>query len=638
VAGYGRVCLTGLQNHPIFGTDAYMTRRVVIFAGVLLLTAGCSLWFNSKKSQSLLEPVDTKSPTIVGDLAVSYGLHPIVVEAIGLVTGLNGTGSDPLPSPERQFLMAEMQRRGVQNPNRVLASKNTALVLVRGYLRPGIQKGENFDVEVRVPSRSETTSLRGGTLLEVPLREMMVLRGAVREGHVLARAAGPVLVDPSADPEKDSIYATRGRILGGGVADRSRTLGLVLKPDHQSVMNSARIESAINRRFYIIRQGVQEGVAKAKTNEYVEVRLHPRYKNNIARYMAVIRSIPLRDTERERIQRLRDLETELLNPATSEQASLQLEAIGQPAVETLKKGLTHSDPAVRFYAAEALAYLDCADAAPVLGEIARNEPAFRVYTLAALSTLNDLETVEILRELLTSSSAETRYGAFRALIELNPNDSAVAGERLNNQFWYHVIRAGGPPMVHVTRNRRAEVVLFGSDITLRSPFAIDAGHRIVVTSQEPGKVTVAKFAVGEADQKRFVSNRLDEIIRAVAELGGTYPDVVQMLQEAKAAGVLEARFEVEAVPETGRKYRGPAEDESKPEETAPLAHQYEDLPPESNLVSTPASEDIPVVDPDGSAATSDQLSPTPTGGNDEASGNPGKPRKWWPLGQTKTSS
>ncbi|HPZ83367.1 MAG TPA: flagellar basal body P-ring protein FlgI, partial [Thermogutta sp.] len=491
-----------------------MTRRVVILGTTLIFAAGCSLWFNSKKASSLLDPVETKTPSLVGDLAVPYGLHPIVVEAIGLVTGLNGTGSDPLPSPERQFLLTEMQRRGVQNPNRVLASKNTALVLVRGYLRPGIQKGENFDVEVRVPSRSETTSLRGGTLLEVPLREMMVLRGAVREGHILAKAAGPVLVDPSADPEKDAIYATRGRILGGGTADRSRTLGLVLKPDHQSVMNSARIESAINRRFYVIRQGVQEGVARAKTNEYVEVRLHPRYKNNIARYMAVVRSIPLRDTEPERLQRLRDLEEELLNPATSEQAALQLEAIGQPAVETLKKGLTHADPAVRFYSAEALAYLDCAEAAGVLGEIARNEPAFRVYALAALSTLNDLETVEILHDLLTSPSAETRYGAFRALVELNPNDSVIAGEKLNDQFWYHVLRVSGPPMVHVTRNRRAEVVLFGPDITLKSPFALEAGHRIMVTSQQPGKVTVAKFAVNEADQKRFVSNNLDEIIRA----------------------------------------------------------------------------------------------------------------------------
>jgi flagellar basal body P-ring protein FlgI len=464
-----------------------------------------------------------------------------------------------------------MQRRGVQNPNSVLASKNTALVLVRGYLRPGIQKGDVFDVEVRVPSRSETTSLRGGFLLEVPLREMMILRGAVREGHVLAKASGPVLVDPSADPEKDPVYATRGRILGGGVAERSRTLGLLLKPEHHSVANAARIESAVNRRFYIVQRGIQEGVARAKTNEYVELKLHPRYKNNIPRYVAVIRAIPLRDNEQIRLQRLRELESELLNPATAPQAALELEALGAPAIEVLKKGLTASSPVVRFHAAEALAYLDCPEAAPVLGQIARDEPAFRVYALAALSALNDLESIEILRDLLKSSSAETRYGAFRALVELNPNDAAIAGEKLGDQFWYHVVRTEGPPMVHVTKNRRAEVVLFGDDVRLKGTFALEAGNRIMVTSQEPGKVTVSRFAVNEADQKRFVSNSLDEIIRAVVELGGTYPDVVQMLQEARAAGALEARFEVDAVPEAGRRYEekdAPSESDAAPSTVA----------------------------------------------------------------------
>lgn len=527
---------------------------IPVIMGLAPCIIGCSLWMTGSKTPVLGGTAEVKTPRLVGDLAVPYGLHSIVVEAIGLVTGLNGTGSDPLPSPERQFLLAEMQRRGVQNPNTVLASKNTSLVLVRGYLRPGIQKGDVFDVEVRVPSRSETTSLRGGFLLEVPLREMMILRGAVREGHILAKASGPVLVDPSADPEKDPVYATRGRILGGGVAERSRTLGLLLKPEHHSVANAARIESAINRRFYIVQRGLQEGVARAKTNEYVELKLHPRYKNNIPRYVAVVRAIPLRDNEQIRLQRLRELESELLNPATASQAALELEALGGPAVDVLKKGLTASSPVVRFHAAEALAYLDCPEAAPVLGQIARDEPAFRVYALAALSALNDLESVEILRELLKSPSAETRYGAFRALVELNPNDAAVAGEKLGDQFWYHVVRTEGPPMVHVTKNRRAEVVLFGDNIRLKGPFAVEAGNRIMVTSQEPGKVTVSRFAVNEADQKRFVSDSLDEIIRAVVELGGTYPDVVQMLQEARVAGALEARFEVDAVPEAGRRY------------------------------------------------------------------------------------
>ena len=77
---------------------------------------------------------------------------------------------------------------------------------------------------------------------------MAVLGEQIREGHVLGIAEGPVLVDPSADPKKDPALATRGRILGGGVAIKSRPLGLVISHQHQSV----RIEPGYRRMRSII--------------------------------------------------------------------------------------------------------------------------------------------------------------------------------------------------------------------------------------------------------------------------------------------------------------------------------------------------------------------------------------------------
>ena len=40
----------------------------------------------------------------------------------------------------------------------------------------------------------------------------------------------------------------------------------------------------------------------------------------------------------------------------------------------------------------------------------------------------------------------------------------------------------------------------------------------------------------------------------MVELGGAYPDVVQALQEAKTAGTLASRFEIDALPKAGRTY------------------------------------------------------------------------------------
>jgi hypothetical protein len=236
---------------------------------------------------------------------------------------------------------------------------------------------------------------------------------------------------------------------------------------------------------------------------------------------------------------------------------LELEAIGKKAVDVLRKGLTAEDPEVRFYSAEALAYLDCREAAAPLAQIARQQPAFRVYALAALGTMDDLVAYEQLCSLLQGSSAETRYGAFRALWAMNRLDPLVRGERLGpDQFSYHVLDTEGTPMVHVCTHKRAEVVLFGKEHRLRGPFFLEAGSRIVVrpNRENPDELVVSRFAVGEPDQQRIVPNQLDAMIRAIAELGGCYPDVVQALVQAKAQGALESRFEVDALPEPGRSY------------------------------------------------------------------------------------
>jgi hypothetical protein len=216
-----------------------------------------------------------------------------------------------------------------------------------------------------------------------------------------------------------------------------------------------------------------------------------------------------------------------------------------------------------------LAYLDQPEAVDVLAQTARDEPAFRVFALTALSAMDNFSAYEELRNLLHVPSAETRYGAFRSLWAMNPNDPLVLGEWLGGEFSYHVLNTQGPPMIHVTRSRRPEIVLFGPEQRLEGAVAIEAGNQIMVTSNKPGEVAVSRFAVGEADQKRIVSDRIDDIVRTIVELGGTYPDVVQALQEAKAAGGIAGRFEVDALPEAGRKYQRVASSELEGGEPAP---------------------------------------------------------------------
>lgn len=519
-----------------------------------MATAGCARLTKNLRLQSPEDDLKATEVRLIGDVAVPQGNLPQVVESVGLVTGLPGTGSDPPVSSERSLLIDEMQKRGVAYPNQVLASPETEMVLVRAYLRPGIQKGDHFDVELRVPTRSECTSLRGGWLMETRLRFMAELRNQVREGKTLALAEGAVLVDPTAEGERDRIKLTRGRVLGGGVAIESRKLGLIInRAEFQNVTTSAQIANAANQRFHTFTSGVKQGVATAENDKYIELTVHPRYKDNVERYLRVVRSLPLRETSAERMARLALLERQLLDHLTAAPAALKLEALGKEGVKALRKGIASNDLEVRFYSAEALAYLDETDAVAPLAEAAKHR-AFRAYALTALSAMDDYSAAEALRELLDVSSAETRYGAFRALWAMNNQDPLVRGESLGDQFSYHVLETKGPTMVHATRGFRAEVVLFGPDQRLLTPCTLEAGKTIQVISRGGDEVTISRFAVGEQDQKRVVSTRIDEVIREVVALGGTYPDVVQLLHQAKSRHNLESRFEIDALPQGGRTY------------------------------------------------------------------------------------
>lgn len=532
------------------------------------VSTGCTgLIFRPQSPESGLDLPPTPNVRLIAEYTHPHGMDYEKVESVSLVTGLSGTGSDPPPSPQRAALQDEMVRRGVDKPNDILASTNTSLVLVKGYLRPGIQEGDRFDVEVRVPTRSETTSLRGGYLLKSRLTEVAVLGDQIRQGHVLGEAEGPVLVDPSADPKANAAAVTQGRILGGGVALKSRSLGLVIGHEHQSVRMSQQIAAAINHRFYTHVGGRKQGVATPKTDEFIELIIQPRYKENVARYIRVARNIAVDESARELQDRLQLLDHQLADPLTAANAAIRLEAIGtDQAAEILIRAVPSNDPEVRFYAAEALAYLDKTEAVSTLLEVARDEPAFRVNALAALSAMNDAMAYDALSELLAGTSAETRYGAFRALWAMNEHDPLVRGERLGDQFTYHVLDVSGPEMVHVTNSYRPEVVIFGKNQQLQLPLVLDAGPNILINGQSGGKITVSRFKTGSEAEQRVVSTSVDDVIRAIVDLGGTYPDVVQALQQAKHDGALRGRFRVDALPEPGRQYdRTASEDRSEAE-------------------------------------------------------------------------
>lgn len=505
---------------------------------------------------------------LLSDYISVQGNNLVVLRGVGLVTGLNRTGADPPPSHLRTELREEMVRRGVKDAGFILASENTAMVIVTAYLPAMVREGQEFDVRVALPPNSKATSLKGGYLLETRLHEEQVVSGeGALKGHEYAVASGAILTALGAknSDETKSALLRRGSIPGGARSKTSRDLEIVLRNDARSLRNSKRIANAISERFHHYNQyGQREALAEPKTDSLISLKVHPSYRNNFPRYQQVIRSIAFKETEVARRMRVELLAKQILEPATAGRAALQLEAIGTDAIPFLKAGLESSDAEVRFHSAIALAYLEDSSGVEELQQAVAEEPAFRVYALAALSVVKDARGVMALRELLNGDSLEARYGALRALDENTPRDPALGTFEFPGQFILRRIDSTGAPMVHVTRRRSPEVSVFGIHQQLRVPCVLNAGRKIRIIGQAGDKqLKITKYEIGVDPEHRMCSTKLLDVLQAIGELGATYPDVVQLLIEAEQQHNLEGELGIDRLPQAGRTFvRGSDSDDT----------------------------------------------------------------------------
>jgi len=555
---------------------------VWLLSGITLFGAGCSEMnlmtpmlqhaslpanltpFGKKKEKESfaddfeLETDEDLEPPFLNEYVIVSGLNLVTLEGVGLVTGLDGTGGDPPPSQYRKRLLDDMRRRDIPNPNQIISSLSTALVVVRAYLPPLVAPGDTFDVEVRLPEGSETTDLNGGWLLECNLTERAIVAGkGVLEGKKRARAKGPILV--SVDERGSNSLMRRGRVVGGGTSLESRDMVLFMRNDYKSVRNTTRVAARIGERFFSYdRYGHREALAEAKTDQRIVLKIHPIYKDNFPRFIQVIQNIAFRETDVERQVRIERLGQQIMVAEQAELAAARLEAIGPDGIPMLKQGLKADSLESRFHSAVALAYLGEPDGLEILAEAARDESAFRVFALAAMAVIDDGESYMLLRDLLSDPVVETRYGAFRGLTTIDDKDPFVRGELLNDQFRLHVLDIPGQPLIHLTHRQKAEIVLFGSQMEFKTPLAVTAGPHIMVNST-PGsnRIVVSRYRVGEPDQRKEVSARLEDVIRTAAEMGASYPDVAQMLVQAERQQNLPGPIGIDMLPLAGRIYERP---------------------------------------------------------------------------------
>jgi len=573
-----------------------MKLRVLLVAGSTLLaalvfgSAGCVTSQQAHmQAQAPEEPPEQERyelKTVADVTEFITNAEPLPVAGVGLVTGLNGTGSAARPSGWRARLERELQRKNVRNAKAILEDKNNSLVLVTGFIPAGSHRGDPFDVEITLPPGSETSSLCGGRLEECVLVDYALIAGMGSidrpgQGLVRGKAAGKLLVElgdgiGEAEDQNDIASAGNGRpTAGNGAAKKARVWNggrsmverpfvLAMNRDNEQARVVAMVAERINETFRgPVGSGKSGELATPERGERVTVvvGVPPQYKLNLQRYLRVIRLIPLRERRKSDKENANapapnipelfahykhQLEQDLLDPAHTVTAALRLEALGADSIPSLKRGLTSNHVLVRFCSAEALVYLDCRSGVAELARIVAEQPNLRAYALTALASLDDGECAGRLQDLLSNPDAEVRYGAFRALRSLD--EKSYEGEAFNQGYTLHHVSAGTIPLVHVSTSRRAEIVLFGEETELTPDFSILAGNFVLASAAGDTRCTISHYVGGDS-ARRQCTLKLDDIIRTMGKMNAQYSEVLQFLAQAYRIKSLACDLRFDALPQ-----------------------------------------------------------------------------------------
>jgi flagellar P-ring protein FlgI len=184
----------------------------------------------------------------IKDLGTFQGLRMNQLTGYGVVVGLAGTGDDSLDY-STQGVKGVVSRFGLTLPSGINPSlKNAAAVIITAELPAFAKPGQRLDITVSALGKAK--SLRGGTLVMVPLR------GA--DGQIYAMAQGNLAVGglgiDAADGSKLTVNVpSAGRIPGGATIERAVESGFADSPvitfnlAEADLTTAQRVSSAVNR-------------------------------------------------------------------------------------------------------------------------------------------------------------------------------------------------------------------------------------------------------------------------------------------------------------------------------------------------------------------------------------------------------
>ncbi|EKU72255.1 flagellar basal body P-ring protein FlgI [Selenomonas sp. F0473] len=231
--------------------------------------------------------------TRIKDISKVQGVRSNQLMGYGLVVGLNGTGDGSSSGETLQSIANMLVNYGVNVDKSVLKLKNVAAVMVTATLPPFVREGDALDVTVS--SIGDAKSLRGGTLLQTPLKAgngevYVVAQGAVSTGGFTAGRGGSSV---------QAAFPTVGIAVNAGIVERTveEDIGsdghISISLARADFTTASRIAGAINAQY--------GNIAQASNPGRVDVAIPTYYRGNVVGFVASLEDLPIRPDNNARV-------------------------------------------------------------------------------------------------------------------------------------------------------------------------------------------------------------------------------------------------------------------------------------------------------------------------------------------------
>lgn len=506
--------------------------------------------------------------------------QPVVVRGYGLVVGLNGTGSSDIPPSIRAHMISEMERRGVGsemmgfghlNPEQMLNSPDTAVVVVEGVMppaavgryrtppvsgrRPETIPGSKFDVRITADPRTGTTSLEGGRLYTTTLRPGPLTVGS-RQASGMASASGTIFLNPFAEPGSENggnVDLLTGRILYGGEATKDLPVRMMLvNPSHTRVR---LIQDAINRRFPQ-ESGQSEMTARGVSDSIIEITVPPSHRDETETFLRLLRHTTLRQANAEAVA-MSTRRTLLADATVAPNAYWRWCALGNRAIPFIRELYDYPESIPRLAALRSGAYLSDPLVGKSLRPMAEEGPlAARLEAADLLADLpNDPRNDMALRDLLDESDTELRLRAYESLVKRR--DKSIERVKIEDKFTLDVVPSD-KATIYLTQSGKPRLAILGKNMNISSPVTVSAwDNRLIIRdSQDPDKVEIYYRDLDAPSGRIYTVDRsLPEFTQFLAHkptpenpnpgLGMSYAQTVGALHQIWSKRFIKADFKVE---------------------------------------------------------------------------------------------